>query len=337
MQKMNIVFSTDDNYAMPTGAAIASLLLTNSKYSFDVYILTTGLSDKCKKLLSEPFEKITNTSKLYIKNIDASLFSNCPIRAQDHVSVATYFRIVMPSIIGDDIHRILYIDSDMLIIDDISEYYNSNLDGFSCAAVRDCRFNDKESYDRLGYDQSLGYFDAGNILINLDYWRKHDIQNTTMKFITEHGDICKWHDQDALNYVLRGTVNFVAFKYNVLHQFYQKTDGFSIAAEFMPEIEDATKNPVIIHYSSGYKPWHKESVSPLKEFYKKMYSICFGRNLKLSHKLKGKDILKRKIKHILHIAGIKYYKEYVILPGFEEVQKKLIQDAEIKYSKQKKH
>ena len=64
------------------------------------------------------------------------------------------------------------------------------------------------------YPKENGYAAAGILLINIEYWRKNKIEQKCLDFISANKESCKWHDQDALNKVLNGTIKFCPLKYN---------------------------------------------------------------------------------------------------------------------------
>ena len=51
-----------------------------------------------------------------------------------------------------------------------------------------------ERYSRLNYPQSLGYFNAGVLLINIEYWREHNLQDVFWNYMKENIDKLKQHD-----------------------------------------------------------------------------------------------------------------------------------------------
>ena len=52
----------------------------------------------------------------------------------------------------------------------------------------------------MSYD--LAYFNSGFMLVNLSYWRRYNLERRLLTFLKTH--IVVFHDQDALNYVLKG-------------------------------------------------------------------------------------------------------------------------------------
>ena len=89
--------------------------------------------------------------------------------------MATYYRCMFSAILPEEVDKVLYLDCDIVILGDISEYWNTDMSNYSVACVEDIGSNEDERYDILKYDKSFSYFDAGVLLINLRYWREHKI------------------------------------------------------------------------------------------------------------------------------------------------------------------
>lgn len=166
-----------------------------------------------------------------------------------------------------------------------------------------------------------GYFGAGVLLINVDYWRKNNTQQKSLDFVLKNKEICVWHDQDALNKILNGTVKFCHIKYNVYEHLYENENNYP--ALFNNEIKEAVENPIIIHFCSGRKPWTFESRCPFTATWLKLYKQLFGKKCRLTHRYKGKTKFLWSIKRILHKLGIKKYEEFDYSKGYREIINKI--------------
>lgn len=307
---MNIAFSTDDNYVLPTLTTLASLFLKNKNESFAVYVITTGLSEQNTKRLQDCINKFSKTSVLEIIKISADELVNFPIRKGDHVSLATYFRILLPALLPIEVTRILYLDGDLLILDSISDFYNTDISGFSCSAVHDERNDDFEIFERLEYNKEYGYFGAGVLLINLEYWRNNKIQERAFEFINKNPEKCLWHDQDALNKILAGTIFWTDFRYNFSQGYFFDKSLLKISSKYFESIEKDKKRPCIIHFTSSYKPWNYECNHPLKHLYRDFFYKVFEEKLPLTFRLTGIDRIKWLAKKILNLIFGIYFVDF---------------------------
>lgn len=307
---VNLVLCTDDNFAEPTLAAIDSVLESNTNAFLNVFIVTSGLNEQNKSKISEFFSERKGRAEFSLKTADNAFLGSLPVKKGDHVSSAAYLRILLPSILPQNISKVLYIDGDILCVSSLLDFYKTDLSEKSCAAVRDERNDDNEIFMRLAYPKSCGYFNSGILLINLDFWRKNNVQKKALNFIFENPEKCLWHDQDALNKVLAGTVLFSPFRYNLTQGFLFDKSSLKISSDYWTEIDSAVKNPCLIHYSAAYKPWHAECNSPFKKLWRESYEKTFGKKCRLKFKNKGAARVKWLVKFVLNSLHIKKYADF---------------------------
>lgn len=307
---MNIALITDENYIIPTGTAIASILQSNTEENLTFYIVTQELSVSSIDLLQSFIAPHKNHANLKVITLDKKDIVDFPIRKGDHVSIAAYFRIFLPKLLSNDITKLLYLDGDILCKDSLLDFYNTDINNYSCTVVHDERNNESSIYQRLKYSKENGYFNSGVMLINLDWWRKNNVMQKCLDYIATEPDACLWHDQDALNHVLNGTVLWTDFRYNYTQGFYFNKKEMFIDSKYYKEIDSARKSPCIIHFSSAYKPWHIECNHPLKKQYRDFYNLYTGHKLKLTYKLQGSAKLKWQIKKLINTLHIKQYADF---------------------------
>ena len=107
---------------------------------------------------------------------------------------------LLPDLLSEDVHKAIYLDCDMIINHSIEELWNIDLTGYAIAAVKQIGFGYEA--ERLGYPIKYGYFNAGMNVLNLDYFREHNVSQQLIDYIAENSNLIKFHDQDALNGVL---------------------------------------------------------------------------------------------------------------------------------------
>lgn len=320
---MNICFATDDNYVKTTAIAIMTVLLTNKDEEISFYILSQSLAEENKELLQNTVLKYSSKSQIQFCILTNSIIEkfSSTIKKENHVSLATYLRLFIPSLLPNNVQKILYLDGDIICVDSLCPLYETDLKNFSMVAAHDERTLEPESFQRLNYPMKNGYFGAGILLINVDYWRKNNIQQKSLDFVFRNKEICVWHDQDALNKILNGTVKFCHIRYNVYEHLYENENNYPTS--FDNKIKEAVENPVIIHFCSGRKPWTFESRCPFTAIWLKLYKQLFGKKCHLTHRYKGKIRLLWSIKHIFHMLGIKKYHEFCTQNGFAELRLKI--------------
>ena len=284
----------DNNYFEPTFLLVNSIIKNNPQ-SICFFLVVEQLKD----VYFEKFIELkTNTISFEKVKIDKSVLNNCPIREGDHVSLATYYRLLLPKILPNNIDKVLYLDGDMLCFDNLEELYKTDLTNFAVAASPDSQCLNVKRKSLLGLKKETLYFGAGMLLINLDYWRKNEIEKKSLEYIKNNPEKLPWHDQDTLNVILEGKVKFVDFKYNFYETFFKIREKSTMTDNLWEKVQIAKSNICICHYTQAEKPWFFECEHPLKDIYRCYYKKIFNKKFKLKFKYNGKPALsfiKRKI------------------------------------------
>lgn len=254
---MNIALCTDDNYANHCAICITSILENNKDEDCHVYVLTGGLT-------AENNQKFSYLADFYHQKVDVmvmdvSVFSH--LQSTNHLSQSMYYRFLLPQVVDGD--NVLYLDCDIIVRYPLKDLFNIDLTNMACGVVEDQCGDDIRLHNPI--NMFSRYFNSGVLFMNLDYWRKNNVAQDLVDFIANFKGQLMCPDQDALNAVLEGKVKFLDYKYNYQQGFYG--DLTWLRADKWPAIKEARKNPVVVHYTAGEKPWHKDCKHPLKAEY----------------------------------------------------------------------
>lgn len=261
---VQIAISPDSNYFKHGLVMLKSLLHHNSEKKFFLHILDGGLSLFNKIELYFFCKKRKLNYKIY--KVDYSSIPNAPVT--HHISIAAYCRVFMSSIIPQYVSKILYLDCDLLVLDKIDELWNTDVTNNFVAAVRE--IISAKDYERLEMNHELPYFNSGVLLMNLDEWRKTNIEKTLVNFINSHPEKILYWDQDVLNYCFQKKWIQLSYNWNVTHFFFFPEkfppEYFHLS---LNEYNEIKQNIKILHFTSQQKPWLKNCIHPLKgEYYK---------------------------------------------------------------------
>ena len=197
---INIGLCTDEHYTMPCGICITSIFENNKNNSVCIHLICENLQEKTIKQYMELDKKYNQQIKIY--PIDSSMFNDLPISNRYKKSI--YFRLLFPSILSMDITTLLYLDSDIIVLKDLSPLMQTPLNDLACGVVEDQFSDDIRNKNRINkYD---AYFNTGVLLINLEVWRKQDITTKCIQFMHLHPELSIFPDQDALNIVLNNNI-----------------------------------------------------------------------------------------------------------------------------------
>lgn len=255
--KKNIpIFFTVDNIYIPFLAVTLQSLVDNitEEYKYSIKILHTNVSEENKKLIFK-FERENVDIEFvdlnyYIEKIKDKLYT------RDYYTKTTYFRLFIPNLYPQ-YNKAIYLDSDIVVLGDISELYNQEIENNLVAAAPDDVIQSTKVFQEyaekvVGVADYRNYFNAGILLMNLDEFRKFKFQEKFL-YLLETIKFTVAQDQDYLNRLLKGKVKIID----------KAWDKMPIANDNFDE-----NNLKIIHYNLAYKPWHYDNIKYKEYFWK---------------------------------------------------------------------
>lgn len=307
--KMNVTCSTDDHFIQHCATMLCSLLENNKEHDVTIHLLHNNLSKESKKIISDLTSRYKAEVLFY--NIDEKKLSKAKI-GENHpnLSLATYYRILLPSLVDEDIDKILYLDCDVIVLKDLSPLFNIDLGGYGVAGVMDLIPGSSYHREILNLPLNQQAFCAGVLMINLDFWRRNKSQDSMLDFINRMSGKLLYEDQDVLNHEFRGKWFKLAPKYAK-----SPLSIVPINSDFKDfDYIEYMKDPCIIHYAGNLKPWF-DVWFPERKFYLKYLKILNLQNSQISH-------ASRALKLKTRVACVRYYiNRYIhpLVPNFIEI------------------
>lgn len=258
---INICFSTDNKYVQHCATAMASLLKNcdvESKIKF--FILDGGISEVNKKNI----EKLSDIKDFEIEYYDMTKidFSDLPLN-RSRISVATYYRLYLLDILPQDVQKLIYLDCDIIVKDDITKLWQTDVSDYYAGVIED--EGSISQLKRLGLPLDYKYFNAGVILFNIAKLRTFDLKKCCFEYYEKNKEVIILQDQDILNGVFYGKCKFLDLRWNVNGRMYLGNIYEHFYTE--EESEEAKRNLGIIHYTDVQKPWFMSSNHPLQNEY----------------------------------------------------------------------
>lgn len=255
LKKIHVVFICDEGYILPTCVAIKSLEVNNKGNYYNIHIIGHNIKE-------ESIKKIENLSSKYIR-IDVINDFCIPINEKEinkerHVTTASLLKFYIPQILKD-INKVIYIDSDTLILKDLYELYNTNISDFYGAVVIDNQtITGKETHLKKLNFKFEAYFNSGVMLLNLALMRENNITDKLIDYRLNKYN--HFMDQDAFNMVIGEKVKYISLKYNCLNYFFKILDIKTLEKlhneKLFANIIDNYRNAVILHLGGKEKPWN---------------------------------------------------------------------------------
>lgn len=268
---MNLMYATDKNYAAICGTSMYSLLINNQAANeIHIYLIEDNIEDEKEKFI-ELVKKFNRTITIIAAQEIFAQFRDFDVPRYNG-GYTTYIRLGVADYL-QNIDKLLYIDCDTLILNNIQEMYDTDIQNAPLGAVSDgmnasCNLLIKRKKTDM-------YYNAGILLMNLRYWRTHKIFEkiqSDMKTLNLKRTATA-SDQDIINYSLGDMIIKLPLKYNVLVQnrvfkpesFRYMIEKDDITYYSLSEMRDASENPCILHFAgfSLERPWYSNSLDPV--------------------------------------------------------------------------
>lgn len=256
IKEIPIMLATDENYTPQTGITILSALenrVSEVKYSF--YIFTSNVFSKDTV---DKFDRIVSSypscSITYMK-MDDDLFSDVKLNIS-HITHPTFYRLVAGSKLPM-FDKIIYLDSDVIVEQDLVEYFSTDLTGYYIAGVKGASYhwpadgNKKYCADN-GLPSIDQYVNAGVLIFNLKEIRDDDVESEFVQ-LSKLG--LRSQDQDVINRACYNKIRHLPYKYNCMVAKYESAPEQLLKVFTRDEINQANNCPVITHYAAEKKPW----------------------------------------------------------------------------------
>ena len=339
---IGICLASDKNYALYLGVTIKSIVDCSSlENNYDILVFENDFDKLTKcKLLS----LIENHQNFHIRFISIeeylAKYKDINFSIHNHFTKAVYYRLFIPQILNQ-YEKIVYLDTDLIIKQDIADFYKENIQNYSLGAIEDFEMNRlyyteagiKNYIDNILKLKSIShYFNSGVLLMNLHRLRLNNITDKSMNLLNIINNPIMV-DQDILNKVCGNDTKLLDAKWN--YEFHIPIWASNYKNELpvkkLTEYEQSSKNPKIIHYAGATKPWQNPSLpmadiwwkyARLTPFYEEIIykNLSQNRNISLPQNppsLLMKDVIQRRKNRL------KYYK-YKLLSKitFGKVRKK---------------
>lgn len=220
METFHVAIASDENYAILGAMALYSLHLhLNPKAHVTAHIIDTGITRKSKKKFERIF-KLSNFTLNWLTPKSENL-KNLP--TSSWVSAAGNMRVLLPEILPENADRVLYLDCDMIVLEDISTLWNLNINEATLFACIDSKYSKVEKCKAKNalLDNGLliddPYFNSGLLLIHKQKWIKNKVKQKYIDLLNEQGQMFTHLNQDTLNIILRDDWITLHPKWNVIN------------------------------------------------------------------------------------------------------------------------
>ena len=115
---MNIVYATDNNFVDVLYASIKSLYNANHDLKINLWIIADNVSDENRNKINNLSQEYEQRKICWVDNVEI------PYKLQlDRGSASAFSRLLLGSILPNNISKVLYLDSDIIVMNSLKELF----------------------------------------------------------------------------------------------------------------------------------------------------------------------------------------------------------------------
>ncbi|KAI0267291.1 nucleotide-diphospho-sugar transferase [Gloeopeniophorella convolvens] len=230
----NVAYAVDKSYVMPLLVSIRSLLAVSAG-RITVYILDCGLSEKDKSSIVNAIPTREDFTLTFLDPPGGNL-------AQ--AKGATWAKVDLISSVPAE--RVLYLDADTLILENIQGLWHTDLRGKALGAAVDVGY--PSGHGEVGEGR---YFNAGVLLMDLTSIRR---RLPELKELSKGAEHAHFADQDALNLHFRGDWEEIPLRWNAQGLGTYVENSSPDRERIKHQLEDMKGRPAIVHFTGPTNP-----------------------------------------------------------------------------------
>ena len=235
--RIQILTTLNQNYLPRLQVLITSLHINQPGEQLDIWLMHSGI----------PEEALAPVSSQYPREM--------------------YYRLLSGQFLPERLHRILYLDPDILVINSLRPLWETDMQGHLFAAAAHTgktELANNINQLRLGTDHI--YYNSGVLLIDLDRARQEIRAEELFEYVREHAKELLLPDQDILNAVYGSRTleiddsiwNYDARNYN----------NYLLRSAGMCDMDWVMQNTAVLHFCGRSKPWQKGYIHRFGLLYK---------------------------------------------------------------------
>ena len=208
--KIPVVLASDGNqiHAMAT-VMTSAIVNAHSDTFYDFYCLISSDVTEQQRSMLKACQDIRPNNAVNLVEMDR-FFKDIEYSHKNFthsITTATLFRLKVPSVLAE-IDKVLYIDTDIIVREDLSALYNQPIGDAYLAGVpavwAHANHKDRKKWLKTGIPEMDFYVNAGVLIMNLKEMRKNDIEKQCFDLIGYKKFKGMDGDQLILNYTCYG-------------------------------------------------------------------------------------------------------------------------------------
>ncbi|MFC3167233.1 glycosyltransferase family 8 protein [Paracoccus fontiphilus] len=251
---VHVLFCANGAYLQHAAVAAVSLLEASAGSPVVIHVMMMQGDPEAQAMMAWTVRHFPN-ARIEFHRIDDRRISGAFV--DRYLSSEAYLRFLAPEVLSPAITRVIYLDCDLVVLDDLRRLWRVELGGRAVGAVAECDWMNgsvENRLTRLGIGRGHVYVNSGVLLMDLERWRGDRLADRLFDVVAARGPMLQFHDQDALNMVLQGDIALLDRRWNVQVLMFGRWMRKALPADY-EATREARRDPGIIHYTTANKPW----------------------------------------------------------------------------------
>lgn len=261
--RIQILTTLDQNYLPRLQVLLTSVYLNNPGEQADIWLMHS-------RIPAEALEPVSELCRLFgfgfsAVQIDGSSFQGAPVSRQYPKEM--YYRLLASQFLPEDLHRIIYLDPDILVINSLRPLWDMDMEGNLFAAASHTGMTElANNINQIRLETDHDYYNSGVLLMDLDRARDEISAQEIFDYVKEHGKELLLPDQDVLNALYgRRTIDLDDAVWNYDTRNY---NTYLLRSTGVCDMDWVMKNTSVLHFCGRSKPWQKGYIHRFGILYK---------------------------------------------------------------------
>jgi lipopolysaccharide biosynthesis glycosyltransferase len=267
MQPINVVVAADGAFCRQLAVTISGISRFAGGVAHRVFVFHDGYEAELRRRVER-----SATDGVDIKWVEATSAVLDTAILPEYLPKAALYRLRITELLPDDVERVIFLDTDVVVRGPLVELSQTDLDGALLGAVRDAVYPWAGSpqcldWRALGVPPDTPYFNSGVMLIPLEHWRSTGVGPRALELLGAH--VFRYGDQCALNAVASGDWKALPPHWN-LQSGHLPQDSPAWIVEPSDDMERALSRPTVVHFTwflGQRKPWEARSTAPHRDLW----------------------------------------------------------------------
>lgn len=268
-EPIDLLVTLDAGYLPPLKVMLWSLAANNPGLPIHVWLVHEQLTDA----QIDSVRQLTSTFDWRLTAVPAQVDLTDQPALIKRYPPAMYFRLLCGQILPASVHRVIYLDPDTLVINELLPLWQLDLKGKMLAASVHrgvTKLVDNVNQLRLGTKTS--YFNSGVLVIDVDQAREKIKLADITATIDKYHDYLILPDQDILNFLYGEDIVEIdeeRWNYDTRRYLLYQTRNLT-----QHDIHWVMSHTVVLHYCGTPKPWELTSDSKFTGLYLNYQQQC---------------------------------------------------------------